>query len=51
VCSGPTLLDGEMIRHAQTQKPIFMVFDIIMINNQYVGDKSLFDRLQIIGNQ
>jgi mRNA guanylyltransferase len=46
---GPTLLDGEMVRHAQTQRPIFMVFDVIMINNQYVADKNLSSRLQIIG--
>jgi hypothetical protein len=30
--TGPTLLDGEMVRHLQTQKPIFLLFDTLEYN-------------------
>jgi len=37
------------VRHTLTGKPIFMVFDVITMHNQYYGDKTLSERLQIIG--
>lgn len=30
--TGVTLLDGEMVRHAQTKQAMFMIFDIICLN-------------------
>ncbi len=43
------MIDGELVRHTLTGKPIFMVFDVVTMHNQYYGDKTLSERLQIIG--
>jgi hypothetical protein len=58
---GVTILDGEMVRHAETGslticnvlhilgKPTYLVFDIIVVDGTPCASKPLSSRLQIIG--
>eukprot|EP01132_Coremiostelium_polycephalum_P010660 gene10660-13057_t len=46
-----TLLDGEMIRNLQTRKAVFLVFDIMAYHNEVITDRSLTERLSMIGNK
>ncbi|GAM19701.1 hypothetical protein SAMD00019534_028760 [Acytostelium subglobosum LB1] len=45
-----TLLDGEMIRHLKTKRPIYLVFDILSHGGTPVGAKKLSARLEAIRN-
>jgi len=44
-----TLLDGEMVRNLQTHKPVYLIFDVLAVNNQPVYQYNLSQRLGEIG--
>lgn len=47
---GDTLLDIELVRHLNTLRPVFMVFDVMLSNgDSRVKDMNLNDRLREIG--
>jgi len=47
----PTLLDGELVRHNTTKKPIYLISDAVQVNGNYVADRILSDRLNVIGTE
>lgn len=49
-CDGPTLIDGEVVRHASTKKLVYMVFDVLHWNGQPLADKKLLERLPKISD-
>jgi hypothetical protein len=47
---GITLFDGEMVRHITTEKPYYLIFDLIVLDGVPCANKILEDRLKLIGN-
>jgi hypothetical protein len=41
-----TLLDGELVRHLQTKKPVFMIFDVVTIKGECVAEQTLDSMLK-----
>lgn len=46
---GDTLLDIELVRHINTLRPVFMVFDAMLSNGRNFKDYNLEERLKEIG--
>eukprot|EP00011_Vannellida_sp_DIVA3-517-6-12_P010664 CAMPEP_0114625840 /NCGR_PEP_ID=MMETSP0168-20121206/11472_1 /TAXON_ID=95228 ORGANISM="Vannella sp., Strain DIVA3 517/6/12" /NCGR_SAMPLE_ID=MMETSP0168 /ASSEMBLY_ACC=CAM_ASM_000044 /LENGTH=661 /DNA_ID=CAMNT_0001837123 /DNA_START=37 /DNA_END=2018 /DNA_ORIENTATION=- len=46
---GPTLIDGEVVRHATTKKLVYMVFDVLHWNGLPLADKRFSERQPRIG--
>lgn len=44
-----TLLDGELVRHLKDGNIVYLLFDVVQINGEYFGDRSLKHRLESIG--
>jgi len=44
-----TLIDGELTLNVKKSRPYFLVFDILMVNGEYHGNKNLKERLEVIG--
>jgi mRNA capping enzyme, catalytic domain len=42
---GNTLIDGEMVRHYQTKRAVFMMFDLLRVNGNFFGNLTLSQRL------
>jgi len=43
-----TLLDGELVRHVKDRNIVYLLFDVVQINNEYYGDRNLQRRLEAI---
>eukprot|EP01119_Soliformovum_irregulare_P021512 TRINITY_DN7175_c0_g1_i1.p1 TRINITY_DN7175_c0_g1~~TRINITY_DN7175_c0_g1_i1.p1 ORF type:complete len:667 (-),score=199.63 TRINITY_DN7175_c0_g1_i1:7-2007(-) len=46
---GPTLADGVMVRHQGTNRPNFVVFDLLVMNGVRICETTLTERLKQIG--
>jgi hypothetical protein len=50
LCSaGTTLLDGEMVQHRTTGRTMYMIFDVLCVNNMPYAHRPLSERLPLIG--
>src|SRR5690606_10262428 len=49
--NGITLLDGEMVRHMETDKPVYSVLDIIVADGMPCMHQNLSKRLVTIRNK
>jgi len=47
--TGPTLLDGELVMHVPTSKPMYLIFDLLALNGVLLGKELLHKRLEKIG--
>ena len=47
---GDTLLDGEIVQHRKTMRRMFLLFDIVALNDVYVGQLHLNERLKRISH-
>lgn len=45
---GPTVLDGEMVNHLRTNKPMYLAFDILVLNGGSVAEAPLSERLKAL---
>jgi hypothetical protein len=43
-----TVLDGELVRHQKTKRPVFLIFDAVVIDGSPVGSKKLTERLEAV---
>jgi hypothetical protein len=43
-----TVLDGELVRHQKTKRPMFLIFDAVVIDGSPVGSKKLNERLDAV---
>ncbi|KAF2073755.1 hypothetical protein CYY_004924 [Polysphondylium violaceum] len=44
-----TLIDGEMVRNLNTHKPVYLIFDVLAVNNEAFYHVNLSQRLGVIG--
>jgi hypothetical protein len=43
-----TVLDGELVRHQKSSRPMFLIFDAVVIDGSPVGSKKLNERLDAV---
>ncbi len=43
-----TVLDGELVRHQKSKRPMYLIFDAVVIDGSPVGNKKLTERLEAV---